>query len=137
MATIIDPKAVGKMMSEDLYGRGNVRTFGTGATRDTDEGKLRYEGFLTPLVLKRYAEYMHKHRLQSDGSLRDPDNWQSLFGPDHYNVCIDSGWRHFMDWWLHHRGYSEETTEDLEESLCALMFNIQAYLFKMLSDKNV
>lgn len=115
---------------------GTLRSFSTGATRDTAEDKLRYEGFLSPVVLKRYAEYMHKHRQQSDGSLRDPDNWQRLFGDDHYNVCIDSGLRHFMDWWLHHRHYDEETTEDLEESICALLFNAQAYLFKLLKDKS-
>jgi len=35
-----------------------VRTFDTGATRDTEDGKLDYEGFLSGRVLKRYAEYM-------------------------------------------------------------------------------
>ena len=53
-----------------------MRTFDTGATRDSDNDKLDYEGFLSPLVLRRYAEYLHKHRKQSDGKIRTSDNWQ-------------------------------------------------------------
>ena len=40
-----------------------IRTFETGATRDTELGKLDYEGFLSPTVLKAYAEYLNKHRV--------------------------------------------------------------------------
>ena len=74
--------------------KSKVRKFESGATRDTDEGKLDFEGFLSPLVLERFARYMHKNRVQSDGSLRDSDNWQNLFGEDHYAVCMKSLWRH-------------------------------------------
>lgn len=113
---------------------GKIRDFGTGATRDTDVGKLDYEGFNSPLVMKRYAEYMSKHRIQSNGELRDSDNWQQLFGDKHLDVCIKSLYRHFMDMWTQHRGY--EGQDELEESICALIFNAQAYLFKLLKDKN-
>jgi len=65
--------------------------------------------------------------------LRDSDNWQNLFGDKHFAVCMKSGMRHFMDWWMQHRGYEGQDT--LEESLCALLFNVQAYLFKILKDK--
>lgn len=115
--------------------KGKIRDFGTGtATRDTDENKLDYEGFYSPLVMKRYAQYMNKHRVQSNGELRNSDNWQKLFGDKHLDVCMKSAYRHFMDWWTQHRGYSGQDT--LEESLCALLFNIQAYLFKILKDKD-
>ena len=110
-----------------------IRQFDTGANRNGVEGKMDFEGFLSPLVLERYAQYMQKHRHLADGSLRDSDNWQKLFGSDHGNVCIKSAWRHFFSWWKSHRGY--KTEEDIEESICALMFNAQAYLFKILSDK--
>ena len=113
---------------------GKIRDFGTGATRDTNEGKLDYEGFFSPLVMERYAMYMNKHRVQSDGTLRDSDNWQQLFGDKHLDVCMKSGFRHFMDWWKQHRGY--EGQDELEESICALLFNAQAYLFKLLKEKN-
>ena len=75
---------------------GKVRQFKTGATRDTDEGKYDYEGFISPLVLERFAQYMHKHRKQSDGNLRASDNWQKGIPKDAY---IKSAWRHFVDWW--------------------------------------
>ncbi|KKK53952.1 hypothetical protein LCGC14_3089650, partial [marine sediment metagenome] len=32
-----------------------VRTFDSGANRSSEEGKLDFEGFLSPLVLERYA----------------------------------------------------------------------------------
>ena len=109
-----------------------MREFESGATRDTDEGKLKYHGFLCPAVERRYAEYMHKHRFKADGKMREPDNWKNLFGDDHYDVCIDSLHRHFMELWLVHEGYDGE---DIEESICAMMFNLKAYLYKILKGK--
>ena len=52
-----------------------MRTFDTGATRDTDSDKLDFDGFLSPLALEAFAEYMHRHRQVADGSLRASDNW--------------------------------------------------------------
>ena len=78
-----------------------MRTFDTGATRDTDVGKFDYDGFLSPLVLVRYAAYMHKHRTQSDGTLRDSANWQKGIPRDQYRK---SAWRHFIEWWTLDRG---------------------------------
>lgn len=109
-----------------------VRKFETGATRSSDTGKFDYEGFLSPLVLLRFGEYMHKHRLQPDGSLRASDNWQKGIPLDQY---IKSQLRHNMDLWLHHRGHSDLTTEDLEDTLCALMFNTMGYLHETLKAK--
>src|SRR5580698_7792736 len=57
-------------------GVAEFRTFETGATRNLDASKYDYEGFLSPLVMERFGQYMHKHRVQADGSLRDSDNWQ-------------------------------------------------------------
>lgn len=102
-----------------------IRTFETGATRSPLGDKLQYEGYLNPLVIKRFGEYMKKHQTQSDGQQRAADNWQLGIPPD---SLIDSAWRHFMDWWLHHRGYHDEAAEDLQESLCALIFGAMAYL---------
>ena len=110
-----------------------VREFLTGATRSPIGDKYQYEGFLSPTVIHRYAEYMHKHRFQVDGQIRAADNWQKGMPLESY---IDSGWRHFMDWWLHHRGQERLATETLEESLCALMFNTMGYLHEVLKEKN-
>lgn len=110
-----------------------MREFESGATRDTEDGKLDYEGFLSPAVLQRFAEYMHEHRLQKDGTLRDSDNWQKGMPRD---VYIKSMWRHFMDLWLKHRwmlaGNKPSDTKTLEDALCALLFNVQGYLYEVL-----
>jgi len=35
-----------------------MRKFKSGALRDDDEDKIDYEGFLSPIVLERYAQYI-------------------------------------------------------------------------------
>ena len=106
---------------------GKIRQFKTGATRDTAEGKLDFEGFMSPIVLLRYAEYLDKHRQQSDGTFRGSDNWQGLFGNEHESVCMKSLSRHYMDVWLIHRGFIKRARESLQDALCAIIFNASAY----------
>lgn len=106
-----------------------MRYFKTGATRDSDETKNDYEGFLSPLVIERFGNYMTKHRKQADGKLRDSDNWQKGIPKDAY---IKSMWRHFLSLWKVHRGHKDE---DIEESLCAIIFNAQGYLHEILSKR--
>lgn len=106
----------------------NIRVFDSGATRDSDQGKLDYEGFLSPLVLERFAQFMNKHRVQADGNLRASDNWQKGIPTDAY---MKSMFRHFMDVWKEHRGL--QTPEGVEEALCALMFNAMGYLHVLLT----
>ena len=116
-----------------------IRKFETGATRDTEEGKIDYEGFLSPKVLWRFGQYMYNHQVQADGKLRASDNWQK--GIPH-NVYMKSAWRHFMDWWYLHRDSDQVESEeeaveierDLQEALCALMFNVMGYLHELLKD---
>ena len=112
-----------------------MRYFPSGATRDDSIEKLEYARFMSPIVIKRYAEYMNLHRKQPDGNLREPDNWMNLFGDKHEDVCLDSLWRHLMDAWLINKGFKNEAREDLESALCAIMFNTQAWLFKILKEK--
>ena len=109
-----------------------MRTFNGKATRDDDTNKLDFDGFISPQVLNRYAEYMNKHRETALG-IRDSDNWQNLFGEKHLDVCMKSAYRHFQDWHLFHRGFKGR--DDIESSICALIFNANAYLFKLLQDR--
>jgi hypothetical protein len=109
---------------------GESRSFETGATRDTDVGKYDYEGFLSPFVIERYAEYMNENRVQSDGKIRDSDNWQKGMPLD---VYMKSAWRHFFDMWREHRRI--KTIAGLEVALCALMFNVMGYLHEILVKK--
>jgi len=117
-----------------------MREFKGGATRNSNEGKYDYEGFLSPIVIEAYGKYMNKHRKQADGKLRDSDNWQKHFGVDHFKVCIKSLFRHFYDLWALHRGYERIDKQDghkinKEEALMAMMFNIMAYSDKLLKDE--
>ena len=105
----------------------NIRQFESGATRDTDIGKLDFEGFLSPVVLERYAEYMNKHRLQSDGNLRDSDNWQKGIPIPQY---VKSLWRHFFAVWKGHRNGKID-----EDDVCGVLFNIMGILHEILKKK--
>ncbi len=113
------------LLSDD----GVIRQFATGATRDTTSDKLEYAGFLHPIVLHRFAQYMHQHRIQSDGSLRASDNWQKGIPIDVYEQSL---MRHFIDVWLHLRGYGKLATSGYEDALCGLFFNTQGLLFEEL-----
>lgn len=107
-----------------------IRKFETGATRDTEKDKPDYEGFLSPMVLQRYAQYMTKHRKQTDGTLRASDNWQKGIPKD---VYLKSAFRHFMDWWLEHRGL--KSRDGIEDALCGVIFNAMGYLFELLKEE--
>jgi hypothetical protein len=107
-----------------------VRKFDTGATRDTDKDKLDYEAFFSPVVLERRAQFMHKHRIQPDGSLRDGDNWKKGIPIRQY---MKSCFRHQMDIWKELHGH--KTAEGLEEAICAAMFNLEGMLYEVLKTK--
>jgi hypothetical protein len=113
-----------------------MRTFESGATRDNTEHKNDYEGFLSPLVIRAYGDYMQKHRVQADGSIRDSDNWQRGMG---LHVMIKSLWRHFMDLWAIHRGYKTLDFDGkeviIEDALCGILFNTMGYFHELLSKR--
>lgn len=105
-----------------------IREFETGATRSPLGEKLCYSGFMSPIAQKRFAEYMHINRKQSDGQLREPDNWKKGIPIKSY---MDSMSRHYQDVWLHMDGHSGEATEDMETALCGLFFNVQGLLHEI------
>lgn len=109
---------------------GTLRTFSTGATRDTAEGKLEPWGFSSALVEKAFCEYMNGHRTQSDGNLRNSDNWKR-------GIPVDAYWhslsRHVLDLRLQWEGYpGSARSADMIESLCAIRFNVDGLLHELL-----
>jgi len=110
-----------------------IRQFATWANRNSDVGKIDFEGFLSPLVLKKYGEYMEKHSHLEDGTLRDSDNWQKRFGEDHYWVCMKSLMRHVHDLWLEHRWY--HSRDGIDEALNWIIFNAMAYALAHYEDE--
>lgn len=131
---------MGLKEEEDKWDRANqeiLRTFPSGATRGSNKNKYDYEGFINPAVLRRYAEYMHAHRLQTDGTVRDSDNWQKGMPKDEY---IKSLLRHTMDAWLLHRGeevYDPETGRRviMIEALCGIMFNAMGMMLNIIKGR--
>lgn len=114
-----------------------MRNFKSGANRNSDEGKLDYEGFNNPLVDWSFAKYMHHHRFLDDRTLRDSDNWQKGFG---YKTSLKSLLRHVQDVRLIYNGIKviENNKEiTLEEALNGCKFNINSMLLDILKDKNI
>jgi len=110
-----------------------IRQFPTGANRSSEEGKLDYEGFLSPAALKCFAEYMHRCRHLPDGTMRESDNWQKGIPQ---SVYMKSMWRHFMEVWRLNReppptSWGPDDAEALIENLCALLFNVQGMLHEV------
>ena len=105
-----------------------MREATTGATRDGDDGKPDYEGFLSPLVLAAYGRYMHTHRQQADGQTRAADNWQKGMPVAWYRSSLI---RHVVIAWSLWRGWpvaaerigTETRPPTLTEALCAILFN--------------
>ena len=107
-----------------------IRSFASGSTRDSSDGKIDFEGFLSPIVLEKFGKYMMKHQKQSNGEFRPSDNWQKGMPKD---VYMKSAWRHFHDWWMEHRDY--KSREGLTDALMGLLFNVMGYTFEVLKDE--
>ncbi len=116
-----------------------MRQFPSGATRNSDDDKLNFTGFLSARVLRGFAAYMHSHRLQADGQLRDAGNWKRGIPIDAY---MESMHRHFHEVW--------ETWETAQasaltpvgeakqlENLYALLFNVQGMALELLKLQGV
>lgn len=111
-----------------------TRLFETGATRDTDDSKLDFEGFISPAVLRRYAEYMHECRTKNvppGDKLRASDNWQKGIPKEAY---VKSMIRHTIEAWQQWDWETKGGDRVSQTTLCAIMFNVQGLLFEMLKE---
>lgn len=114
-----------------------LRTFDTGANRNSSDGKYDYAGFNNPLVDLSYAKYMHQHRKLEDGTLRDSDNWQKGIPPPE---LLKSFLRHVEDVRLIMMGV--EVIENgkkvtLEHALNGCKFNNNALILNEVKDLKV
>lgn len=112
-----------------------IRQFDSGATRDTIKGKLNYVKALSPIVLQRYVQYLDVHRKQSDGSMREFDNWKQGIPKEAYLGGLG---RHFVAVWLLEHGFPASDNHGsvtLEDSLCGIIFNSMGRLHELLKEK--
>jgi hypothetical protein len=118
-----------------------MRTFDTGATRDADDNKNDYEGYFSPIALQAYGDYMREHQVQPDGNVRPSDNWQKGMPLSQY---IKSAFRHFMTFWLLHRGYKVREEKiggvmrqpTMMDALAGLVFNVMGYMHEYIKAKD-
>ncbi|MHC4757222.1 MAG: hypothetical protein ACYTE8_01045 [Planctomycetota bacterium] len=116
---------------------GKLTTYTTGATRDSREGKLVFDKFLSHSVILQFAKYMNMNRVQSDGKLRSGDNWQKGITQEDY---MESAFRHFMDFWDHHRNLKNRDRDGHIEGIgavCGLLFNIMGWLHEWLKENEM
>ena len=114
-----------------------VRTFDTGATRSEDAGRTMYPGYFSFLVMERFGEYMTRHRIQEDGSLRDPDNWKKGMPTNSYR---DGLFRHHQHLQLRMDGFQPNDPKaepGIEDDLCAIIFNAQGLLHETLKQRRM
>ena len=116
-----------------------MRDFGTGATRNDDTTKYDYRGFLSMPALRRFAAYMHAHRVQKDGTIRASDNWKKGISREAY---VSSLLRHVVDIATLYEGGTAKNPDtgepvDLEEALSAAFFNVQGLLHEVLLGRDV
>jgi hypothetical protein len=81
---------------------------------------------------------MHAHRVQADGNVREANNWKKGMSPE---VYLESMFRHVMDLWILQEGGSfiDVNTDEgfqVEEALCAIMFNAEGMLHEILKDQD-
>jgi len=121
-------------VKDEPTAKADMRVFESGATRNM-EVDPDYHGFLSPLALHAYGEYMHAHRLQADGTVRASDNWQLGMPDDSY---VRSLVRHVHDVELIQDGYEELARHDERDDnvllahLSAALFNIQGMLHNVM-----
>jgi hypothetical protein len=131
------PNAAGPV----AQGKPAMQAFETGATRSDDSKKNDYEGFLSPLVLEAYADYMTEHRVQDDGQVRASDNWQRGMP---FHKYIKSLFRHFLQLWQLHRGYTPKPESragkmvpvTVTSAVSGILFNTSGYFHEYLMDRN-
>lgn len=114
----------------------NMTTYDTGATRTDDGLRDDPEGYLSPLMIEAYCEYMTKHRVQDDGTVRSSDNWQKGMPEDRAWKGL---WRHFLHAWMRHRGFEPSdphATGLLEDDLMAMLFNINVIVHQRRAAEN-
>jgi len=113
-----------------------MRQYDSGATRSPLGDKLQYKGFRCPQVEKSFALYMHEHRTQADGNIRDADNWKK--GMDKED-CADSLIRHCEDFHSAWEGWEvicPDTKKKVSvvELLNAMKFNINAIIRELIKE---
>lgn len=107
-----------------------MRTYDTGATRNTNKGKPDYAGYTSFAAMQRFGQYMLEHQKQADGTFRASDNWKKGIPINDYK---ESAYRHTVDL-LALLERNEGTAKQIEDLACAVLFNWQGFLHEWLNE---
>lgn len=123
------------LVKESDVGNKEITEFETGATRDAEKDKLNYIRALCPLVMRCYVTYIGEHRRQSNGDLRDWDNWKRGIPKQRYLEGLD---RHKRAVWLLHEGFpafDNRGPVNMKDSLCGVIFGAMGMLREVLMEE--
>lgn len=109
----------------------------TGATRSDNSTKPDYRGFISPLAIMMFGEYMLRHQIQADGKPRASDNWKKGLPIERY---VESKVRHDVAFWRLWEALLKDPTNEalrleLEEEISACYFNVQGFMHEWMRAK--
>ena len=112
---------------------GTMRQYSSGATRSSGKGKPSYCSYTSVLATRRYGQYMLEHETQADGEKRPPDNWKSGLEIKDTKESMGRHWEHVKTILDGHTAIDDHGKEvDIEDALCAMMFNVTSMLHEVL-----
>lgn len=107
--------------------------FGTGATRSDATAKPDFSGYISPLAMILFGEYMLRHQVQADGELRAANNWKRGMPIERYVSSLSRHIRDFSEAWDKLAldqvagAEMEMTMVALEEAWGGVQFNVQGF----------
>lgn len=113
-----------------------MRKTSTGGTRSNDEGKIDYR-HLSAVYERMWCEYMHEHRIQEDGNLRDADNYKKGLEFEWY---LKSLLGHIQDLKLLMEGVGVAENgkpKDFFEAVMAIAFNLQGLVIETMRGETI
>lgn len=113
-----------------------MRTFPKGGTRSDDDGKIDY-AHLSALADRVWCEYMHEHRIQENGELREPDNYKKGLSLESYKKSLRG---HMQDLNLileGHKVFEKGKEVTPFDAIMAIRFNVQGVIIETMRDYKI
>lgn len=108
-----------------------MRKFKGGATRGNADGKINY-AHSSALAERVWCEYMHQHRIQEDGKLREPDNYKKGMDVESYRTGL-AGHNKDIELLLEgHKVFEKGKEVTPFDAIMASKFNLQGLIIELM-----